>query len=115
MPRQLTHHPVGFVLTLNVLKQPPLPILAESLEENVQWGRTLNKTFPRWWCCTGLTNNNYLNVIKSITLESGIDVAPGKFGKNNKFSPNYTLHLYYLNKVYEVHNKAVAPEKKVIN
>ena len=52
------------------------------------------------------------------TLESGINVppwinvAPGKFGKNNKFSPNYTLHLYYLNKLYEVHNKAVAPGKK---
>ena len=89
------HHPVGFVLTLNVLKQPPLPILAESLEENVQWGRTLNKTFPRWWCCTGLTNNNYLNVIKSITLESGIDVAPGVnvAPSSKNFHPNYNTFL----------------------
>jgi hypothetical protein len=30
----------------------------------------------------------------SSTLESGINVAPGKFGKKNKRSPIYTLNLY---------------------
>ena len=58
---------------------------------------------------------------KSPTLESGINVAPwiniapGKFGKKNKHSPIYTLYLYYLNRLYEVRNKAVAPEKKITN
>ena len=45
------------------------------------------------------------------TLESRINVAPGKFGKKNKRSPIYTLHLYYLNRLYEVREQAVAPEK----
>ena len=55
------------------------------------------------------------------TLESGmnvphrIKVAPGKFGKKNKHSPIYTLYLYYLNRLYEVWNKAVAPGKKSKN
>ena len=29
------------------------------------------------------------------TLESGITVAPGQFGKKNKGGPIYTLYLYY--------------------
>ena len=45
------------------------------------------------------------------TLESGINVAPGKFSKKNKRSPIYTLCLYHLNRLYEVRNKTVAPEK----
>ena len=49
------------------------------------------------------------------TLESGINEAPGKFGKKNKRSPIYTLYLYYLNRLYEVRNKAVAPGKKSKN
>ena len=55
------------------------------------------------------------------TLESGINVdpwikvAPGKFGKKNKRSSIYTLYLYYLNRLYEVRNKAVAPGKKSKN
>ena len=40
-------------------------------------------------------------VNRSSTLESGINVAPGKFGKKNKRSPIYTLYLYYLNRLYE--------------
>ena len=58
---------------------------------------------------------------KSTTLESGINippwinVAPGKFGKNNKHSPIYTLFIYYLNRLYEVRNKAIAPGKKSKN
>ena len=56
--------------------------------------------------------------LPSTTLESGINipplinVAPGKFGKKNKRSPIYTLYLYYLNRLYDVRNKAVAPRKK---
>ena len=52
------------------------------------------------------------------TLESGINVAPwinvaaGKFDKKNKHSVIYTLYFYYLNRLYEVRNKAVAPGKK---
>ena len=42
------------------------------------------------------------------TLESGIN-------KKNKRSPIYTLCLYYLNRLYEVWNKAVAPGKKSKN
>ena len=55
------------------------------------------------------------------TLKSGINVAPwiniapGKFGKKNKRSPIYTLYLYYLNRLYGVPNKAVAPGKKSKN
>ena len=55
------------------------------------------------------------------TLESGINVAPwiniapGKFGKKNKRIPIYTLYLYYLNRLYGVRNKAVAPGKKSKN
>ena len=49
------------------------------------------------------------------TLESGINVAPGKFGKKNKHSPIYTLYLYYSNRLYEVRNKAVDPGKKSKN
>ena len=55
------------------------------------------------------------------TLESEINVPPwinvvlGKFGKKNKRSPIYTLFLYYLNRLYEVRNKAVAPGKKSKN
>ena len=55
------------------------------------------------------------------TLESGINVAPwknvapGKFGKKNKRSSTYTLYFYYLNRLYEVRNKAVAPGKKSKN
>ena len=33
-------------------------------------------------------------IYKVGTLESGINVAPGKFGKKNKRSPIYTLYLY---------------------
>ena len=56
-----------------------------------------------------------------ITLESGIsvppwiNVAPGKFSKKNKRSPIFTLYSYYLNRLYEVRNKAVAPGKKSKN
>ena len=32
-------------------------------------------------------------LLKFPTLESGINVAPGKFGKKNKRSPIYTLHI----------------------
>ena len=59
--------------------------------------------------------------LKKYTLESGINVAPwinvapGKFGKKNKHSPIYTLYLYYLNRLYGVRNKAVAPGKKSKN
>ena len=49
------------------------------------------------------------------TLESGINVAPGKFGKNNRHSPIYTLYLNYLIRVNEVWNKAIAPGKKSKN
>ena len=49
------------------------------------------------------------------TIESGINVAPGKFVKKNKRSPTYTLYLYYLNRLYGVRNKAVAPGKKSKN
>ena len=58
---------------------------------------------------------------KNTTLESGINVAPwiniapGKFVQKNKRSPIYTLYLYYLNWLYGVQNKAVAPEKKSKN
>ena len=31
--------------------------------------------------------------MKGAILESGINVAAGKFGKNNKRSPIYTLYL----------------------
>ena len=44
------------------------------------------------------------------SIESGINVLPGKFGKKNKRSPIYTF--YYLNRLYEVRNKAVAPGKE---
>ena len=54
-------------------------------------------------------------LLKFPTLESGINVAPGKFGKKNKRSPIYTLYLYYLNSLYEVRNKAIAPGKKSKN
>ena len=47
-------------------------------------------------------------VLKTSTLESGINVAPGKFGKKNKRSPIYTLYMLLK---YEVRNKAVAPGK----
>ena len=56
-----------------------------------------------------------------LTLESGINapswinIAPGKFGKKNNRSLIYTLFLYYLNRLYEVRNKAVAPGKKSKN
>ena len=56
-----------------------------------------------------------------LTLESGINVAPwinvasGKFGKKNQRSPIYALYLYYLNRLYEVQNKGVAPGKKSEN
>ena len=55
--------------------------------------------------------------LKQLTasLESGIYVPPwasGKFGKKNKRSPIYTLYLYYLNRLYEVRNKVIAPGKK---
>ena len=51
----------------------------------------------------------------SLTLESGINVAPGKFGKKNKRSPIYTLYLCYLNRLYRVQSKAVVPGKKSKN
>jgi hypothetical protein len=61
-----------------------------------------------------ISNNSFIKVAKSemifSTLESGINVAPGKFIKH---SPIYTLYLYYLNRRYGVRNKAVAPVKKV--
>ena len=38
-------------------------------------------------------------------------MAPRKFGKTNKRSPIFTLHLYYLNRLYEVPNKAVVRGK----
>ena len=41
-----------------------------------------------------------------------MNITPGKFGKNNKCSPIYTLYFYYLNRLYEVRNKAKAPGKK---
>ena len=57
-----------------------------------------------------------MGVIK-YSIESGINVAPwinvapGKLGKKNKCSPIYTLFLYYLDRLYEVWNKTVAPGK----
>ena len=60
-------------------------------------------------------------ILELIYLESGINVAPwiniapGKFVKKNKRSPIYTLYLYYLNRLYGVRNKAVAPGKKSKN
>ena len=54
-------------------------------------------------------DNEMLRLSHTSTLECGINVAPGKFGKKNKGSPIYTLQLYY----FEVRNKAVAPGKKV--
>ena len=65
--------------------------------------------------------NDTKDKVNPYTLESGINVppwinvAPGKFGKKNKHSPIYTLYLYYLNRLYEVRNKAVAPGKKSKN
>ena len=62
-----------------------------------------------------------LKLLYSSTLEFGINVPPwinvafGKFDKKNKRSPIYTLYFYYLNTLYEVRNKAVAPEKKSKN
>ena len=50
-----------------------------------------------------------------IDIAPWINVAPGKFGKKNKRSPIYTLYFYYLNRLYEVRNKAVAPGKKSKN
>ena len=49
------------------------------------------------------------------TVESGINVAPVKFAKKNKRSTIYTLYLCYLNRLYEVRNKAIAPGKKSKN
>ena len=74
----------------------------------------------------GLKKPKLVNVaceysLKRYTLESGINVAPwiniapGKFGKKNKCSPIYTLYLYYLNRLYEVRNKAIALGKKSKN
>ena len=63
----------------------------------------------------------FLKVLLPNTLESGINIppwiniAPGIFGKKNKRSPIYTLYLHYLNRLYEVRNKAVAPGKKSKN
>ena len=67
-------------------------------------------------------NNFFLLFVFSLQwwsiLESGINispwvnVAPGKFDKKNKHSPTYTLFFYYFHRLYEVRNKAVAPEKK---
>ena len=60
----------------------------------------------------------HITVCLQLTLESGINlppwinVVPGKFGKKNYRSPIFTLYLYYLNRLYEVRNKAVAPGKK---
>ena len=51
----------------------------------------------------------------SCNLESGINVASGKFGKKNKCSPIFTLYSYYYNSLYGVRNKAVAPGKKPKN
>ena len=65
-----------------------------------------------------LSNKQQFTIIIQVTLESGINippwinVAPGKFGKKNKRSPIYTSYLYYINRLYEVQNKAVAPGKK---
>ena len=50
-----------------------------------------------------------------INVPPWINVAPGKFGKKNKRIPIYTLYVYYLNRLYEVRNKAVAPGKKSKN
>ena len=47
-----------------------------------------------------------------INVPPWINVAPRKFGKKLKRSPIYTLYLYYLNRLYEVQNKAIAPGKK---
>ena len=55
-------------------------------------------------------SQNYLRGIAH-----NINVAPGKFDKKNKRSPIYSLYLYYLNRLYEVRNKALAPEKKSEN
>ena len=46
------------------------------------------------------------------TPASGVNVGTGKFGKKNKRNSIYTLYLYYLNRLYGVRNKAVAPGKK---
>ena len=60
----------------------------------------------------------YSTQLNKTTLESGINVAPwkniapGKFVKKSKRSPIYTLYLYYLNMLYGVRNKAVAPGEK---
>ena len=45
------------------------------------------------------------------TSQSNPQVSPGKFGKKNKLSPIYTLYLFYLNRLYGIQNKAVAPCK----
>ena len=47
----------------------------------------------------------YIFTLIFLTLESGINVAPGKFSKKNK-------HSHYLNRLYGVRNKGVAPGKK---
>ena len=44
-----------------------------------------------------------------------MNIAPGKFGKKNKRIPIYTLYKYYLNRLYGVGNKAVAPGTKSKN
>ena len=50
-----------------------------------------------------------------INVPPWINIAPGKCVKKNKRSPIYTLYLYYLNRLYGVRNKAVAPGKKSKN
>ena len=53
--------------------------------------------------------NTYTTLESGINVAPWINVAPGKFGKKNKFSHIYTVYLNYLN---GIRNEAVAPGKK---
>jgi hypothetical protein len=42
------------------------------------------------FCCVYL-----YTLVSGINVASWINIAPGKFGKQNKYSPIYTIYLYY--------------------
>ena len=52
---------------------------------------------------------------KRSPLNKQLNIAPGKFVKKNKHSPIFTLYLYYLDRLYGVRDKTIAPGKKSKN